>query len=40
MYVRDVESSVKRPLKELKDFKKVDLTAGDLKQGKPAGNTV
>ncbi|WP_139059076.1 beta-glucosidase family protein [Polaribacter reichenbachii] len=28
IYVRDVESSVKRPIKELKDFKKVQLTAG------------
>ena len=29
VYVRDVESSVVRPLKELKDFKKVSIAAGD-----------
>ncbi|BAX79651.1 beta-glucosidase family protein [Labilibaculum antarcticum] len=29
VYVRDVESSVARPLKELKDFQKVQLAAGD-----------
>jgi beta-glucosidase len=29
VYVRDVESSVERPLKELKDFKKVVIAAGD-----------
>lgn len=31
VYVRDVKSSVVRPLKELKDFKKVDIAAGDKK---------
>ena len=31
VYVRDVESSVKRPLKELKDFKKVSIDAGGKK---------
>ena len=29
VYVRDVKSSVARPLKELKDFKKVDIAAGE-----------
>ncbi|MEZ7499213.1 glycoside hydrolase family 3 N-terminal domain-containing protein [Flavobacterium sp. Arc3] len=29
LYVRDVKSSVARPLKELKDFQKVQLAAGD-----------
>ena len=29
MYVRDVESSVARPLKELKDFQKVQIVAGE-----------
>ncbi|MFT7030418.1 MAG: hypothetical protein ACJA2C_001815 [Marinoscillum sp.] len=29
VYVRDVESSVERPIKELKDFKKVNIAAGD-----------
>ena len=28
VYIRDVESSVERPLKELKDFKKVSIAAG------------
>ncbi|WP_010136354.1 beta-glucosidase [Ochrovirga pacifica] len=31
LYVRDVKSSVDRPLKELKDFKKVFLKKGELK---------
>ena len=31
VYVRDVESSVERPLKELKDFQKVQLNAGAKK---------
>lgn len=29
VYVRDIESSVERPLKELKDFKKVSIAAGE-----------
>ena len=29
VYVRDMESSVERPLKELKDFKKVQIAAGE-----------
>ena len=29
MYVRDVEASVESPLKELKDFKKLRIAAGD-----------
>jgi beta-glucosidase len=31
LYVRDLESSVDRPLKELKDFKKVILKKGEKK---------
>ena len=31
IYVRDIESSVERPLKELKDFQKVQLNAGAKK---------
>ena len=31
VYVRDIESSVTRPLKELKDFKKVTISAGSKK---------
>ena len=31
IYVRDIESSVERPLKELKDFQKVQLNAGTKK---------
>lgn len=31
VYVRDIDASVERPLKELKDFKKIDITAGEKK---------
>jgi len=31
LYVRDIESSVARPLKELKDFTKIDLKGGEKK---------
>jgi beta-glucosidase len=31
LYVKDVKSSVERPLKELKDFRKVDLKSGENK---------
>ena len=31
LYVKDLEASVERPLKELKDFQKVDLIAGETK---------
>ena len=31
MYIQDIESTVPRPLKELKGFKKVDLEPGQCK---------
>jgi len=32
LYIRDEVSSVTRPIKELKDFKRVSLKAGEMKQ--------
>ncbi len=31
LYVRDVESSIERPVKELKGFTKISLTSGESK---------
>ena len=32
MYIQDVQSSVERPLKELKGFKKINLNSGQMKK--------